>query len=80
MRDFEAEYGVDDGYVGNGKQRFEIPSDVVCPGMTDEELMDLFWSEIQEHFENNVHPYSDQEQEFIAWARETIAEMETEEQ
>lgn len=79
MRDFEAEYGVDDGYVGGEKHRFDIPSDVVCPGMTDKELQDLFWAEIQQDFETSVHPYSAQEQEFIAWARETIAEMETEE-
>jgi len=67
---FEVTYGIDDGYVGNGKHTFEIREDYFDEG---DNLADLFWDFIETDFEQTVHTFSDQEDEFVAWAEGVIA-------
>ena len=77
---FEVTYGNDDGYAGGDRpHHVEIEADELSDDMTEEDMKQLFWREIEEDFQNrNLHLYSDQESEFIEWAKERIAEMKTE--
>jgi hypothetical protein len=67
---FKITYAVDDGYIsGDRPQHTSITADELDGGETDQDLKDLFWEEIQRHFNENIRPFSPQEDEFIAWAR-----------
>ncbi len=77
---FDVSYGNDDGYAGGDRPHsFEIDSSEIEDDMDAEQLKALFWERIEEDFRNhNLHLYSDQEAEFIDWAKEQIAQKQTE--
>jgi hypothetical protein len=79
MEEFRVSYGVDDGYIGSGKQSFTIRGSDIEEDMSEDALKDLFWDMIQEDFEQNVHPVSYQEDEFIKWAKGIISSRADEE-
>lgn len=81
MRDtFDVTYGNDDGYAGGDRPHsFEIDADDLYSDMTEESIKKMFWREIEQDFSNrHLHLYCDQEEEFVAWAKEQIAQMEKE--
>jgi hypothetical protein len=68
---FEITYGIDDGYVGGDRpQHTSIDADDFGPDTTEEDLKALFWEEIERHFREHCSTYSEQEDEFVAWAKE----------
>lgn len=74
---FKITYEANDGYVGGARPQYtSIDIDELGGNESDQDLKDLFWNEIQRHFQETVNPHSEQEDEFVAWAR---ANMPTEE-
>lgn len=78
---FEITYHLDDGYVGKDRPYYvSIGDGEINPDMTDAELSNLFFDTIHDHFVENHHPYSNEEEEFLEWARAKIAEQKAEEE
>ena len=76
--EFEVVYGNDDGYVGGRPHRFNIDASELDEETTEEELSSLFWESIRNDFEQrHLNLFSGSEAEFIAWAKERIAQMKT---
>jgi hypothetical protein len=68
---FMGRYEVDDGYVGGSRpQSFEIKDWEIDEDMTEEELREIYRDEMQNHFEQNIFPGGNNEDEFIEWAKE----------
>ena len=80
MSKFDVTYENDDGYSGGGRPHHtEIFADDLYQGMTDEDISDFFFDQIEEDFKaNHLNLYSHQEKEFVEWAREKIKQMEKE--
>lgn len=74
---FRVTWEADDGYAGgSAPQRFSISADDVPDDMDDEELRKWFWESVQEDFEQRVSAISQDEDEFVAWAKEVLIERE----
>ena len=70
---FEVTWEADDGYVGGSAPHiFYISEDDIYDGMDEEELKRLFWTSVQENFEQRVSPVSEDEEAFIGWAQTVI--------
>lgn len=70
---FEVTWEADDGYCGGSRPHsFHIRAEDIEEDMTEKELSDLFWDEVQNDFQQRVSPVSRDEDEFIAWAKEQI--------
>jgi len=68
---FQAEYEVDDGYVGPARPKyFEIFEEDIEDDMEDEDFEDLFYVEMDEAFNQDISPYPRNLEEFKVWARE----------
>lgn len=72
--EFEIQYEVDDGYVGSRPQTVTI-GDYDVLDLDENELKRLFWDTIEDDFQQKCRPYSDQESEFVAWAKERQEEL-----
>jgi hypothetical protein len=74
MEHFRITWEVDDGYVGKSRpQQCFIEENDIEEDMTEEDLRELFSTVIQDSFEQKVNPVSDDESEFLEWAK-TIQE------
>lgn len=74
---FRATYSAADGYIGKSRPLyFRIATTELEEDMTDEDLADLFEESMQDHFDQNVHPESDDRQVFVEWARMRLQERE----
>ena len=78
--EFDVTYGNDDGYAGGSRPHyFSIGSFELEEEMTEEGIKSLFWDKIDEDFkQNHLNIYSDQESEFVEWAKKQIAAMQEE--
>ena len=71
---FRCTYQVADGYVsGRRPQTFTIQAHDLEEDMTDAELAILYDQSMQDHFEQRIYPEGDNQEAFIAWAREQLA-------
>lgn len=78
---FEGTYEVDDGYVGKGRPKpFEIDADDLDDDMTDDEIAELYDNSARDAFEQEVTYYTNNGDEFLAWAREQLAARKEEEE
>ena len=77
---FKVTYSNDDGYAGGSRPHsFAIQVQELDEELTEEELSSLFWESIRGDFEQrHLNLFSGSEAEFIAWAKEKIAEMKAE--
>jgi hypothetical protein len=67
---FEVTWEADDGYAGgSAPHHFTISADGVEGDMTDEEIREWFWEAVQEDFNQNVHPTSEDEDAFVGWVK-----------
>ncbi len=75
--EFRVTWGVDDGYAGSRGRphHFSIHKSELDGDMDEETLTSLFWDSIKNDFEQTIHTYSGQEQEFVEWAKEQIASL-----
>lgn len=72
---FEVTWETDDGYVGGSRpHHFNIQEDDLSDDETDTSLSALFQDMMQADFEQTVSPYSGDEEEFIEWAKQRLAE------
>ncbi len=70
---FQARYEVADGYVGKSRPLYvSISADDLYEDMTDEDIKEVYEENIDSHFEQNVRPEGENEEEFLTWAKETI--------
>lgn len=75
MSKFTVNWQAYDGYAGGSRpQSFDIREDDLDDDMTDAALRELFEELLDEAFHNRVSACADNEDEFIAWAKERIAE------
>ena len=73
MPKFKGMYYVDDGYIGKSRPHyFEIDDFEIEGDMTDGDLEELYENIMISDFENKIHPYSQNVDEFIQWAKEQI--------
>jgi hypothetical protein len=73
-KNFTATYKVDDGYVGNRPRSFVICQNYIEDDM-DEIALEAFYDEqVQEDFEQCVHPHGTNRDAFVEWAKQVIAE------
>lgn len=78
---FTVKWGIDDGYAGENRPHSLIISDQdLYDDMDDADLRKLFWSELQNEFEQSIHYYSNQEDEFVKWAKGVIEKQKAEEE
>jgi hypothetical protein len=75
-QEFEVTYGVDDGYAGKSRPHSFTISAQDVEGMSEKHLSEFFWNEIERDFRQSCNPYSDQEAEFIEWAKSVQREQE----
>jgi hypothetical protein len=67
---FRVTYCVDDGYAGADRPiDFTIRECDIEEDMTDYDLERLLEYEVQRDFESRISPYTEDHNEFIAWAR-----------
>lgn len=72
---FRARYQVADGYAGGSRpQHFKISADDLEDDMDDESLEIFYEQSVQDDFEQKIYPDSERVDEFIAWAKERLAE------
>lgn len=72
---FEARYQVADGYAGGSRpQHFKIRASDLEDDMDDEALERFYEEAVQGDFEQRICPDSERVSEFIAWAKEHLAE------
>ena len=70
---FKARYQVNDGYSGKSRpQHFEIDSSCIEDDMDDEQLINLYYESIQQHYDEHISPGAERIDEFVAWARDNI--------
>lgn len=71
---FQGRYQVQDGYAGGSRpQHVSIFSDDLEEDMTDDELVEFYENEIQNHFYERISPGAERVDEFVAWARDQLA-------
>lgn len=77
MSKFKARYEISDGYVGKARPIYcNICSSELEDDMTDDEIEELYHGSVQDHFEQNISPESENLDEFIEWAKSEISKME----
>lgn len=70
---YKATYQAADGYVGHARPLyFRIRAEDLEEDMDDEDLAELFYESMQDHFEQVVSPESSDCDAFIAWARQVL--------
>lgn len=73
---FEVTWEAEDGYCGGSRpHHLTISPDDFDVDDDENALRKMFWDQIQVDFEQKVNPFSDQEAEFIAWAKEQQERM-----
>ena len=75
---FRVTWEAEDGFVsGSRPHSFKINAEELD---SDDErsLHDYFWEYVQDEFTQHVSPTSDDEERFIAWAKQKIAERNAE--
>lgn len=80
MGKFRATYEVADGYAGQAApQYFSISSDEIDDDMSDDDIREIFYDLMQNHFECFISPEATEEHidDFVRWAKEQIANRET---
>lgn len=71
---FKARYQAQDGYAGGAKPKFvTIDEQDILNCDTEDEMREIYDEAIYAHFQENVTPCGENEDEFLAWARERIA-------
>lgn len=71
---FQGRYGVNDGYAGGARpHHFTVYDYELEDDMTDDQLERLYEEAVEESFAQNITPYPERVDEFIAWAREQLA-------
>lgn len=75
---FEVTYGNDDGYAGGHRpHRFNISVRELPDTNSKQELSSFFWDYIEDDFtRNNLKLYSEDEEEFVKWAKEQLKKQE----
>lgn len=73
--EFEISWQIDDGSRGKNSHGVVVRKDSIDEGLSEGELKDLFWSTIEEDFSCIVHAVCDQEDEFVAWAKQVQKEL-----
>lgn len=74
---FKITWEAEDGYVsGSRPHHTSLLDDDFETDTSEKELREIFWQAVQDDFANKVSPVSDQEEEFLAWAKERQAAME----
>lgn len=72
---FKARYQVADGYAGGSRpQHFTIHAGDLEDDMDDAALQSFYEQSVQDDFEQKIYPDSERMDEFIAWAKERLAE------
>lgn len=80
MDSFGVTWEADDGYCGGSRpHHFDIDARDINGDEDEKELRSLFWESVQHDFEQRVSPVSDQEEEFVQWAKEVQEQMRQEE-
>lgn len=75
MNGFKARYEVDDGYVGGARpQHVTIDESDIEEDMGEGELRELYQDYVEEDFRQRISAYGQNEDEFVAWAKQIIAE------
>jgi hypothetical protein len=77
---FEVTWEADDGYTGGSRpQTFDIDAFELddCESVAD--LRRIFWDCVQADFERRVNAVSEDEDAFIEWAKQKIAERKAKE-
>lgn len=70
---FKGRYQVADGYCGGARpQHLTIHAGDLEDDMTDEQLIEMYEAEIQQHFEEHISPSAERVDEFVAWARDQL--------
>ena len=73
MEKFKVTYSACDGYVGKSRPiHFNISTGELDEDMTDDDLVELFEQSMQDHFEHNVFPESEDCNAFVSWARQQL--------
>ena len=73
MSKFKARYEVGDGYVGGSRPRyFNIDGVDIEDNMDDDALREMFEEFMYENFQETVHPYGQNVEEFIQWAKDQM--------
>jgi len=76
-KEFKATWEADDGYCGGSRSHTcRISMSDFEKEDSEKDLRELFWNQIQQDFEDKVHPVCPNEDTFVAWAKERQAEME----
>lgn len=71
---FTITWEASDGYCGGGRPHsINFRADELEDDMSDADLESLFWDAVRIDFENQVSPVSNDQDNFIAWAKEQIA-------
>ena len=71
---FEARYQANDGYCGKQRPKyFKIDASELEDDMDEEGLIEFYEQEVENHFQEHVHPDAERVDEFVAWAREQLA-------
>lgn len=79
--DFTITYQVDDGYAGGNRPQTVLVYDGdLDKDMEDRELLDLYYSMVQEDFEQRISASASNEYEFMEWAKARIVKMWEEDQ
>lgn len=74
---FQGQFEIEDGYAGGARpQYFRIGDSVLADDMTDDDLRALYGQEAEEHFRMNFGVTTKRADEFVAWARKKIGELE----
>lgn len=73
---FEVTWEAKDGYVSEGRpQHITIDRDEIDPDMTEAQLRTIFFDTVQADFEQTVSWSTDDEEDFVEWAKEVQKEM-----
>jgi hypothetical protein len=78
MARFKVTWEADDGYVGGSRPHTFTIDDDAIDGMSEQELKDYFWEEVEQDFHEKVNYFSSDLENFIAWAKERQAATEAE--
>lgn len=70
---FKIMWGIDDGYVNNGPQSCRFSEEDIEIDMSPTDLEAVYYTAIQEDFEDKVRWYGENLEDFQTWAKEIIA-------
>jgi hypothetical protein len=72
---FKVAWQIDDGYIGKDRPHsFYVAADDLDDDMSEEEIRKTFSDMLQEEFESNASPTTEDEEAFVEWAKQQLAQ------